>query len=598
MGRFVRCSIAAVGWLGALAAGIVVSVPAANSACLTPLGDITGDVKTNVVDVQCQVVLALWSLGGGVADVPSCLNGLDPVLADVNCDDQLTVVDVQLTISYTLGQALDGAIDSNGDGCPDSCQLYVCGDGFCSALNSETCISCPEDCGVCTNDCCVAAPTPGCVDSAWVECVCAVDTFCCDTAWDQLCVTEITALGCGSCAPVTADCCGAGDGPGCNDGSLACQQCVCTIDPLCCEVAWDETCADKAVADCAAGNTLFYAALSGTAEVPPNGSPAKGEAFFTLSEGVLGYVVLYSGLMGPETGAHIHQAPVGTNGSVVFPLPSGPVKSGILSLNAQQQTNLLLGLYYVNIHSAIFPGGEIRGQIQLVAEGACECAPSVGGCCDAAGENPGCGDPQCEACVCDLDAFCCNTAWDDICVGEANVDCPFDCNCPLLADCCLSPGTLPRCDNPGCEACVCTLDDFCCEVAWDAPCVELANQSCPNECGCAVLGCPGKGGSCYEPNGTTGCDEVECCEKVCAVDTFCCEAAWDVVCADEAIALCQTFPTEFCCVLGTNVPGCGNPFCEDCICPNDPFCCDVAWDSTCVDQAQADCSGPCQCGSL
>ncbi len=32
-------------------------------------------------------------------------------------------------------------------------------------------------------------------------------------------------------------------------------------------------------------------------------------------------------------------------------------------------------------------------------------------------DSPGCGGCACEACVCQADAFCCQTAWDDLCVG-------------------------------------------------------------------------------------------------------------------------------------------------------------------------------------
>ncbi|MHC4978847.1 MAG: proprotein convertase P-domain-containing protein [Planctomycetota bacterium] len=56
----------------------------------------------------------------------------------------------------------------------------------------------------------------------------------------------------------------------------------------------------------------------------------------------------------------------------------------------------------------------------------CE-APPLPGCgdCDMpdpAG-NPGCSDPVCEAIVCGVDPFCCDVAWDGICAGEAQELC-------------------------------------------------------------------------------------------------------------------------------------------------------------------------------
>ena len=52
------------------------------------------------------------------------------------------------------------------------------------------------------------------------------------------------------------------------------------------------------------------------------------------------------------------------NAGVIFPLPLGSPKVGILGpLTVVQLAELTGGLWYVNIHSNLFPGGEIRGQI-------------------------------------------------------------------------------------------------------------------------------------------------------------------------------------------------------------------------------------------
>lgn len=45
-------------------------------------------------------------------------------------------------------------------------------------------------------------------------------------------------------------------------------------------------------------------------------------------------------------------------------------------------------------------------------------------------------------------------------------------------------------------------------------------------------------GDCLEANGTPGCTNAECQDAVCAVDPFCCDVAWDSICADEAVDLC------------------------------------------------------------
>jgi len=40
---------------------------------------------------------------------------------------------------------------------------------------------------------------PGCDDPVIEACVCAVDPYCCDTAWDEQCVAEVESLLCGDC---------------------------------------------------------------------------------------------------------------------------------------------------------------------------------------------------------------------------------------------------------------------------------------------------------------------------------------------------------------------------------------------------------------
>jgi len=78
--------------------------------------------------------------------------------------------------------------------------------------------------------------------------------------------------------------------------------------------------------------------------------------------------VVYSNLTGPATMAHFHgPAPVGKNAGVAIPiaateLPS-PIK-GHATLTDPQEKDLLAGEWYVNVHTAKNPGGEIRGQVE------------------------------------------------------------------------------------------------------------------------------------------------------------------------------------------------------------------------------------------
>ncbi|MFQ5430726.1 MAG: hypothetical protein ACE5E1_10485, partial [Phycisphaerae bacterium] len=45
-------------------------------------------------------------------------------------------------------------------------------------------------------------------------------------------------------------------------------------------------------------------------------------------------------------------------------------------------------------------------------------------------------------------------------------------------------------------------------------------------------------GDCFSDNGTPGCNDPVCCNIVCAIDPFCCDVAWDGICAGEAADLC------------------------------------------------------------
>ena len=66
------------------------------------------------------------------------------------------------------------------------------------------------------------------------------------------------------------------------------------------------------------------------------------------------------------TAAHFHgPAEAGKNAGVAVPIPnaaSSPVK-GEATLTDAQAADLLGGKYYINIHTAANPGGEIRGQV-------------------------------------------------------------------------------------------------------------------------------------------------------------------------------------------------------------------------------------------
>lgn len=108
--------------------------------------------------------------------------------------------------------------------------------------------------------------------------------------------------------------------------------------------------------------------LKGATEVPPTDSKGTGTAAITYdsADKKLTWTVTYSGLTGPATGAHFHgPAEPGKNAGVAVPIPNqatSPV-NGSATLTDAQAADLLAGKYYVNVHTAANPGGEIRGQV-------------------------------------------------------------------------------------------------------------------------------------------------------------------------------------------------------------------------------------------
>ena len=144
----------------------------------------------------------------------------------------------------------------------------------------------------------------------------------------------------------------------------------------------------------------WYTTLTGAAESPPSGSPATGFATFSLTGTMFSMKVTFAGLLGPVTAAHIHCClPVPMTGNVgvatrvptLLGFPSGvtagsylstidlslassynpafvTAQGGLAAAQAAFVSNLSTGREYLNIHTTVKPGGEIRGFIAAVPE--------------------------------------------------------------------------------------------------------------------------------------------------------------------------------------------------------------------------------------
>jgi len=123
--------------------------------------------------------------------------------------------------------------------------------------------------------------------------------------------------------------------------------------------------------------------LTAANEVPANTSTALGimDVFYSKETRLLTWSVTWSGLTGAVALMHIHGlAPSGFAAGVVYNIitptnglatpnailyPATGKFSGTMLADGfvVKEQDLLNGLYYMNIHTATYPGGEIRAQI-------------------------------------------------------------------------------------------------------------------------------------------------------------------------------------------------------------------------------------------
>ena len=111
--------------------------------------------------------------------------------------------------------------------------------------------------------------------------------------------------------------------------------------------------------------SCFNAACTGAQEAPPNASTGFANAHMVVEpDDHITLTGMFSAV--PVIAAHVHMGPIGVAGPIVFPLTWSNT-TGELSATFQATpldlANLRAGLWYVNLHSSAFPGGEVRGQL-------------------------------------------------------------------------------------------------------------------------------------------------------------------------------------------------------------------------------------------
>ena len=237
---------------------------------------------------------------------------------------------------------------------------------------------------------------------------------------------------------VASNCCEAHDGMGCNDSD--CEEDLCQDDPFCCSVAWDEDCVIRAQQR----RECIYGCQS---DCCGHGDPNPGPG--CLDPACESVVCLVK--------------PSCCTDSWDDECASLADESEICLENCWECD-------YPNI--ACDPSG-----------------PDPTDCCFS-GDKQGCNDPTCEETVCAIDPFCCVAFWDSHCVSLACADpsC-FEgclgggCSGPSGSNCCLSHDT-PGCTDSVCEALICEIDPYCCNVEWDGPCIREAEKEplCTDSC--------------------------------------------------------------------------------------------------------------------
>ena len=149
------------------------------------------------------------------------LTSCDPTTAIACNDDDLACANFTSTLEFTGTAGVEVVIAVGGFAATNA------GPGVVTIVQGSTAVACGDPKA---GDCCLANTTPSCNDEACCNSVCAADAFCCDVEWDQVCADQAAflcgACGAGSCKIATGtvtefEACGEDTNGGCNGGGAA-----------------------------------------------------------------------------------------------------------------------------------------------------------------------------------------------------------------------------------------------------------------------------------------------------------------------------------------------------------------------------------------
>ena len=456
----------------------------------------------------------------------------------------------------------------------------VCGNQQCETGSNENCLTCPKDCGKCTGDCCTSHNGVGCEDLGVTKCVCAMDPYCCNTQWDGICASE-AQNDCGAICGCEPQCAGKQCGEdGCGGTCGTCPAgSICTDEDLC-EVVCQPQCNGKQCGPDGCGNTCGSCGdneqcnAQGQCTCVPNcWNKECGDDSCGGSCGKCGQFQTCTG-----SGKCAIVTPLCGDGNCMALLQencdSCPKDCGQCCGNGNCEP-----AYLENCNSCTQDCGTCCGN-NFCEE---QFGESCGSCPQDCGPCPAvCGDGECvedagESCKsCPEDCGQCPSSCGD---GQCDADnencvsCGTDCGA-CNGDCCAANGTI-GCQEPDIQACVCEMDPYCCNVQWDAICANEAEDDCGADCGVepgcgdglcdADLGencfacsqdCGQCTGDCCEGNNSPGCQDPDITDCVCSKEPACCQDVW----YDKCAVLVEDFGCGEC---GGCIPDCLNKQCGD-----------------------------------
>ena len=111
----------------------------------------------------------------------------------------------------------------------------------------------------------------------------------------------------------------------------------------------------------------FTTELTAAAGVPPTASAATGTAEVTLDTEAktVSWIYTHVGLSGDMTASHIHGPATATETAGPVIDTTTETMEGTAAITDEQAAELIAGMYYLNVHTEMYPDGEIRGQLAL-----------------------------------------------------------------------------------------------------------------------------------------------------------------------------------------------------------------------------------------